>query len=572
VLVGAWLALGSSSAARDGGAQPFTFEISPPAGSTFARAFSYPRPALSRDGRWLAYLAPLGATQVIFVQRLGEEAARPLPGTDDAQFVFWSPDSRFVGFIQQNRLRRIAAAPGGAPQEVAAPATSGGTWSADGTILFGNGRVLARVNDAGGEVTAVTQLDETSGEYSHRLPVMLRDGRRFIYLVLSADVEREGLYLGSLDDPGLKQFVVPTNVNGQIGVGGDGREYLLYVRDFALLVQPFDAARGSLVEQPAILAQPIMAAGGSRLAPFAAGDRSLAYRINRFPRTSVLWVDRRGVPQRTLGVDGDQFRSPSLSPEGTRVLLRRTTLASNELWTIDLTRDNLRERLVNDPVAANSPIWGHDGDILYAVSRGGLWDLRWRHADGREEAPFESRELTKYPTDVTPNGELVFDAWPQRGGLDLWLMSLRGEDGPRPLLATPLIERDGHVSPDGRWLAYTLEEDGEAQVYLTSFTAPSRGTRVSPAGGSHARWRSDGAELYYIAPDDTVMAVAVGGGSTLEVGTPEALFRRAFDDEARNNGTPYAPAPDGQSFLVNESVEPADARLTVRMNWTLEPR
>jgi hypothetical protein len=95
---------------------------------------------------------------------------------------------------------------------------------------------------------------------------------------------------------------------------------------------------------------------------------------------------------------------------------------------------------------------------------------------------------------------------------------------------------------------------------------------VSPAGGSHPRWRSDGAELYYIAPDDTVMAVAVGTDTALAVGTPEPLFRATFDREARNNGAPYAPALDGQSFLINESAEPEDARLTVRLNWTLGPR
>jgi hypothetical protein len=95
---------------------------------------------------------------------------------------------------------------------------------------------------------------------------------------------------------------------------------------------------------------------------------------------------------------------------------------------------------------------------------------------------------------------------------------------------------------------------------------------VSPAGGSHPRWRSDGAELYYIAPDDTVMAVAIGSGTELEIGEPEPLFRASFDREARINGTPYAPALDGRTFLVNESAEPEDARLTVRMNWTLESR
>jgi Tol biopolymer transport system component len=570
-LVGAWSLLGNSGASSGGGAPPFTFEINAPAGTTFARAFSFPRPALSPDGTLLAYLAPVGAAQQVFVQRLGEGAPRPLAGTEDTQFIFWSPDGRFLGFIQRNRLRRIAVAPGGAPQDLTTSDAFGGTWGPDGTIVFGSGRILARVDAAGGEATPVTELDEARGEYSHRLPVMLRDGRRFLYLVLSADVEREGLYVGSLDDPELKQFVVQTNVNGQVGVGADGRDYLLFVRDFALLAQPFDAPRGSLVEQPVILAQPIMAAGGSRLAPFAAAARSLVYRINRFPRTDLLWVDRRGVPQSDLGVDGDQFRSPSLSRDGARVLVRRTSLASNELWTIDLTRENLRERLVTDPVAALSPVWAHDGGIVYAVSRGGLLDLRWRRADGREEAPFASREMSKYPTDVTTDGEVVFDAFFPRGNVDLWVLALAGEREPRPLLATPLVERDGHVSPDGRWLGYTLEEDGQQQVYVTSFATPSKGSRVSSVGGSHPRWRSDSAELYYLAPDDTVMAVAVRPGTTLELGAPEALFRRAFDDEAGTNGTPYAPAPDGQAFLVNESVEAADARLTVRMNWSLEP-
>ncbi len=95
---------------------------------------------------------------------------------------------------------------------------------------------------------------------------------------------------------------------------------------------------------------------------------------------------------------------------------------------------------------------------------------------------------------------------------------------------------------------------------------------MSPAGGSHPRWRSDGLELYYVDADDTVMAVAIHEGATLELGSPEPLFRRAFDREASNNGAPYAPSLDGQSFLVNESVEPEEARLTVRMDWLARSR
>jgi eukaryotic-like serine/threonine-protein kinase len=178
------------------------------------------------------------------------------------------------------------------------------------------------------------------------------------------------------------------------------------------------------------------------------------------------------------------------------------------------------------------------------------------------------------PTDWSKDGRfIIYSQWgsgAQQG--DLWVLPLEGKRQPRKYLASPFHEYWGRLSPDGRWMAYVSNETGSDEVYVQSFPEPGRRERVSNGGGSHPRWRANGRELFYLAPDKRLMAVAVKGGNNLEAGAPTTLFETPGFD-LHDAQFPYAATNDGQRFLVIRPVENASVRsLTVVLNWAAELR
>ena len=208
---------------------PATFVIRAPAASTFGVTPTEPFPALSPDGRRLAFVAPLGSRSVLWVQTIGNPEAAPLSGTDGAQLPFWSPDGGYIAFHSGTSLKRISASGAGVPQEIAPMiAPRGGAWSVNGTIVLGASGPLEHVSADGGEVRPLTRLDQERGEFSHRFPVMLPGGERFVYLVLSTQERQQGLYLGSISDPELKTRLRDGDTNAAIGDGrGRPRPFVL---------------------------------------------------------------------------------------------------------------------------------------------------------------------------------------------------------------------------------------------------------------------------------------------------------------------------------------------------------
>jgi dipeptidyl aminopeptidase/acylaminoacyl peptidase len=150
-------------------------------------------------------------------------------------------------------------------------------------------------------------------------------------------------------------------------------------------------------------------------------------------------------------------------------------------------------------------------------------------------------------------------------------LSLSGSAPPQPYLRTPAIEADARVSPDNRWLAFASTETGSPEIYIAPIDDPGGKRRVSNAGGSGPRWRSDGRELVYLDADNTFMSVALPAGQDLRPGIPRALFSpgRVFKNQGPSTIDPfYDIAPDAESFLVNRLVEDPDlAPITLVLNW-----
>src|SRR4030095_15623533 len=220
----------------------FKTSILPPERSSFGQI------AVSPDGRLLAFTAATGGKVQLWVRPLDSTEAKPLAGTQGAIFPFWSPDSRFIGFFADGRLKKIEFTGGLAQMLCEVWIPIGGTWNRDGVILFAQGaNGLFRVSATGGEVTRVTAPNKPGQEDSHRYPTFLPDGRHFLYSVLSGRKETRGVYLGSLDGTVkrrlLDDFAGIKYVAAVPGATSSGAGWLVFGRDGALLARPFDARR-----------------------------------------------------------------------------------------------------------------------------------------------------------------------------------------------------------------------------------------------------------------------------------------------------------------------------------------
>jgi Tol biopolymer transport system component len=540
-----------------------------------------PYPTLSPDGRYLAFRAPLQSKMVVWVQALGDLEARPLSGTEEGGHLFWSPDSQSIGFMSAGRLIKVAAFGGSAPQELCTCSSVwGGTWNSDGSIVFATSSGgLVQVSSNGGQVSPVTRLDESAGEFSHRYPRFLPGGRRFVYLVRSTKAEQRGVYLGSLDDPTLKRRLVPDDANAAYGIGPDGRGYLFFVRDLALLAQPFNVERGELTGAAGVMARPVLPGQGGRLAPYTVEGRTLVYLRREQAVNRLVWVNRSGVPEATLGTAGADYSNPALSPDGRFVAtgLQNPRSGKDDIWLLE-TRRPASDRLTTDSLGARYPVWHPDGSrVVYASAREGEWALYSRSTSGSDGEESLSGALTpgvKRPRDVTSDGRFLLF----QGERDLWALPLVDKREPFLLMPEAYAAR---VSPDGRWLAYAIGMEGQtpgsddldqpfeaAQVYVTTFPKPTERWRISTSGGEDPQWSSDGKELFYIA-GQTLMSVAVRAGATFDYETPQPLFRISFNPVARAFGSTYSPSLDRQRFLVNESLKEEQRLLAVTINWSL---
>jgi Tol biopolymer transport system component len=270
-------------------------------------------------------------------------------------------------------------------------------------------------------------------------------------------------------------------------------------------------------------------------------------------------------------VSGEYYRSPSLSPDETRVAVSHLDEQTGveDLWWFDLRR-GVRERLTTERIAARYPAWFPNGSgvIFLARREANLWSLIAKSipATGDERPLLTEQSTIMRIRDLTRDGRhLLFEK-----NFDLWALPLGDGRDAYPLIATSAAENHGRVSPNGRWLAFTSNVTGESQVYVTSFPIPGELIRISRNGGSDPQWREDGRELYYVSTDQTFMAVPAQTQSSFAFGTPEPLFRTSFEPFSLQFGSSYTPARDGKRFLVVEVVDADEPRLTASVNWTVQ--
>ena len=542
--------------------------VTPPTGDAYSMA-------LSRDGRQLAYVANGDHGAQLWVRSLDQAIAQPLAGTEGAIVPFWAPDGRAIGFFAEGKLKRTDLT-GGTVQVLADVSNPmGGAWGADGVILFTPSSTdpLLGVPATGGPVTSVTHL--APGQAGHHWPAFLPDGRRFLFVVSTGQPETYGIYVGSLDG-GEPTRIMPDATNAAYAPPG----YLLLVARDVLVAYPFDAASAIVTGEPIPVAQRVGSCCDHGAFSVSA-QGILAYRGGVATRRQFVWVDRAG---RVLGDLGgvDDF-SPSfldLSPDDQRAVFIRGVQANIDVWIIR-TGESVPRRFTFDRAIDSGPLWSPDGTrIVFRTFRGGAYNLYEKPMDGTtDEQPLLVTPLPKAPQDWSRDGRLLlYSNQDPSTGTDLWALPMTGERKPFPVLQTRFDEIQGQFSPDSRWLAYASNESGRDEIYVQTFPVTGGKWQISVAGGLQPRWRRDGQELFFVAPDNRLIAASIRmapGGKALEAGTPVPLFQSKLASgpnivpagfQARAQ---YAVAADGR-FLMNVSAdEGVISPITIVQNWTV---
>jgi eukaryotic-like serine/threonine-protein kinase len=514
---------------------------------------------LSPDGKTLAF----GATDTqgkvtLWVRDLDGLHARSLAGTDGATMPFWSPDGRSLAYFAGGKLKTVPVE-GGTPADICdAPAGRGGTWNAQGTILFSPQyeSAIYQVSASGGAATPVTTVDNAKHD-SHRWPYFLPDGRHFLYLAVNRMVGREpndAIYFASLDGK-ENRLLMHAFANAAYGAGR-----LLFMRGDALMAQSLDPDTGKLTGEPTRIAQDIGVDPTIWRAAFdVARSNILVYAAGGSLGGQAVWFDSSG---KELGIVVDKALNlyhVRISPDGQKVAtdFGETTTS---VWVYDLRR-KVNTRLTLDQEAnVDAPVWSPDGRwIVYHGLQNGHNNIYRKAAGGFGERDrlLEGASVNQVPSDWSPDGKsLLFSSGDLAGQGQVWMLPLNGDHKPVPIAQNGNVSKDARFSPDGRWIAYASDASGKFEVYVIPSDRTSGRWQISSAGGLQPVWRRDGKEIFYLALDNALMSVPITlSKDVVEVGAVRQLFRVPRLVGTTGNFNAYDVTPDGQRFLTLEATQ-----------------
>lgn len=505
--------------------------------------------AVSPDGSTIAMVLLKDGKQQIWVRALDATELTPLAGTDNAADPFWSPDSRFIGFIADAKLKKIDRSGGPVQTLCDALAVLGGTWNRNGDILLAGLTSMQRVSDAGGAVSDLKSVPM-------KFPVFLPDGTHYLA------ARDGGIWLQSMDGSGGRQLLPDfSNVEIVEPSPGDRVGAILFTRAGTLMALPFDMKRLEAAGDPFPVARQIAEGINSRWLAASSLHGVLAYVSGLPANRQYVWRDRQG---KNLGVVGRSGGVVMISPDGKRLVGD----PQGNISVLDFAH-GITTRVAFQPHGGMNPVWSPDGKYVAYNNAVGLARKRADGA-GAEEILLRSRTLA-VPKSWSPDGKyLIYMQINPGTGADLFALPVEDDRHPLVLAQTNANEDQGQFSPDGHWVAYTSNESGQSEIYVIPFPpSPNAGRwQVSRGGGVQPRWRRNGKELFYISPDWKMVAVNVSTGPVFQSGTPQPLFdTEEVDTGIRTGPMSWDIAPDGNRFLIITESSGNTSSLNVVLNW-----
>jgi Tol biopolymer transport system component/predicted Ser/Thr protein kinase len=543
--VAGWLLTVMLSRARPVGPAPTAVRavVPPPADYVFGRS----ELAISPDGQRVAFRAWRHGAPSLWIASLTEPdaAALALPNTGgiENEELFFSPDGQQLGVCVRGSLQVVDLKGRGVAKLVEDASCFGETWSNRGTILYSSGGSIRQVGAVGGASAAV--LSGRPPDLSFSSPAFLPDGRHFLVYGEAAQSHLTGVYLADTDTHDAR-FLFEAS---------DGATYaspglVLYIQRGQLLARGFDTGALTAATNWSVLAQ--------EAGTFAVSQTGVLVYFAGDDPSEMVWRARDGTSLARAGPAAGSF-GPRLSPDGSRIAYQLPNAAPTPgLWIHDVGRDSETRITSEEPVSA---VWSSDGtQLMFGRVDGSIQQVS---ATGVGPPVEILHKRLAWPTDWSRDGRYLAYTYDERH-----IVGVRQLNPPQDV-DLPQERRaanyNARFSPDGRWLAYTSDETGRADVYIVPFPQVTNKWKVSTNGGAQAVWRRDGRELFYIAPDGTLMAVTVSPqAAELSVGKPVPLFSTAITDLLSPS---YDSSPDGQRFLINAMLPTTTRPMNVVSNW-----
>ncbi len=526
----------------------YRFNIYPPPGSTFPSLGEGGGVALSPDGRQLVFEAttPEGRTY-LWLRALDSEVPVMLDGTQGAEYPFWSPDGRAIGFFADGKLKRMSVPDGPAQTICDAASGRGGAWNGEGVIIFASASdvPLQRVAASGGQPEALES--PTPEENSQRWPVFI-DDEYFLFVGQSQVPSARGVFVGSLRSRETHRLLP-----NALSVAFAAPDRLYFVRDDVLVRQRLDLKHFALAGDAATISNQMVYFADRAYVPVtAAAGGTVVFRRNGASNMRVTWFGRDGLRQGTIGEAGE-YEGVSIAPDGARVAFGYfDAKESLNHIAVAATHGGLPRRFTFSTGNQYSPVWSPDGTrVAFSDDQAGVDTLSSRPLSGtsNEKPLIPPPKSPTYAQSWSPDGEsLLFRAQDEKTGYDIHVLSMKSGKTAE-YIGGAADQSQGQFSPDGLWVAYTSTESGRLEVYVQPF--PATGARWQIAPGEQPRWRKDGKELFFLAPDRTLMAMRIRVPGAFDAGTPQRLFQSPYIPVGDIGvSQSYDVTADGLRFLV----------------------
>jgi Tol biopolymer transport system component len=521
--------------------------------------------ALSPDGRYLVYSAVTGgpeSTAKLYRRPLDRAKAEEIEATEGGRTPFFSPDGQWLGFWAQRKLWKVPAG-GGIPSVLCDPVNrppAGASWGSNGRIVIGNTSQLQSVAAIGGKLERLTELDGTK-ESKHGLPHFLPGGKALLFTVMPFGFGAEAHVEVLSIETGQRKVLIEEGADARYVPTG----HIVYVRKGTLMAVPFDPDRLELRGPAVPVVEGLMQAinlpfgyDNYGTGQFAVSQSGLLVYVSGgiAPDTDIelVWVDRQGRAE-PIPPFGEKrpATNPRLSPDGQRLACVTEGINAN-VWVYDLAR-GVATKLTNEGRAVKV-IWTPKGDrITFDVSRGGNSSLAWMNWEGGQPAELLNQQsYNQWPGSWSPDGRiLAFIAADPLTSFDIYLLRMDARQV-EPFIKTGTSEYCPEFSPDGQWLAYSSNESGRYEVYVTSFPGKERKITISNGGGCEPLWARTGNELFYWdVGRTTLMVVDTDTQPAFRAGTPRVLlkYQKAVCSPVRC----YDITPDGKRFLTERRSE-----------------
>ena len=303
-------------------------------------------------------------------------------------------------------------------------------------------------------------------------------------------------------------------------------------------------------------------------------EGTLVYTKNAESSAQLIWVDRHGRLLGKIGQPQEGIKSPTISPEGSRIAVRGVDNGNADIWVYDVARGN-RNRITNHPRLDTYPTWSPEGDtLIFQTQRIGDAHLFKKASDGSGKAIQVNTgpDWSFAPMWSSDGRFLFYKRWIGTPGVmsEIRYLDLHGSRKPTKLLEENADIQVPQLSPDNKYLAYQSNDSGQWEIYITAFPDRNFKKKISIDGGRHPRWSRSGGELFYIE-DDTLVALKIDSRNDFPIiGQPEKLFSADSLNIIFEDWTRFDVAPDGQRFVVVQAVGERRSNIVVVQNWFAE--